>query len=134
MNMEEGFAVKLVPSDPLRAARVPLSFDKKGRIWVVEMMDYMPDTAGTGEDLPTGKVVILSDKNGDGVMDTSQVFLDSLVLPRAISLIEDGILLPEPPKLCYYQIKNTKPVNRPLVDSDYAAGRNVEHQTNRLFS
>ncbi|HEX9509378.1 MAG TPA: c-type cytochrome [Puia sp.] len=133
MHIEEGFAVKLVASEPLIAAPVALSFDEKGRIWVVEMMDYMPDTAGTGEDLPTGKVVILSDKNGDGVMDTSQVFLDSLVLPRAICLIEDGILVAEPPKLWYYQIKNDKPVNRTLVDSGYAAGGNVEHQPNGLF-
>ena len=133
MHVEEGFAVKLVAAEPLIAAPVALSFDEKGRIWVVEMMDYMPDTAGTGEDLPTGKVVILSDKNGDGIMDTSQVFLDSLVLPRAICLIEDGILVAEPPKLWYYQIKNDKPVNKTLVDSGYAAGGNVEHQPNGLF-
>ncbi|HWK03834.1 MAG TPA: c-type cytochrome [Puia sp.] len=133
MHIEEGFTVKLVAAEPLIAAPVALTFDEKGRIWVVEMMDYMPDTAGTGEDLPTGKVVILSDKNGDGIMDTSQTFLDSLVLPRAICLVEDGILVAEPPKLWYYQIKNDRPVNKTLVDSGYAAGGNVEHQPNGLY-
>jgi mono/diheme cytochrome c family protein len=133
MHVEKGFAVKLVAAEPLIAAPVALSFDEKGRIWVVEMMDYMPDTAGTGEDAPSGKVVILSDSNGDGLMDSSQVFLDSLVLPRAICLIEDGILVAEPPKLWYYTIKNDRPVGKTLVDSDYAAGGNVEHQPNGLF-
>lgn len=133
MHVEDGFAVKLVAAEPLIAAPVALSFDEKGRIWVVEMMDYMPDTTGKGEDLPTGKVVILSDRNGDGIMDDSQIFLDSLVLPRAICLIEDGILVAEPPKLWYYQIKNDKPVNKVLVDSTYAEGGNVEHQPNGLF-
>src|ERR1700754_3059599 len=82
MHVEDGFTVRLVAAEPLIAAPVALSFDEKGRIWVVEMQDYMPDTAGTGEDAPGGKVVILTDKNGDGVMDSSQLFLDSLVLPR----------------------------------------------------
>jgi len=133
MHIEPGFTVKLVASEPLVAAPIALTFDDRGRIWVVEMMDYMPDTAGTGEDLPTGKVVILTDKNGDGVMDSSQVFLDSLVLPRAICLVEDGILVAEPPKLWFYRIKNDRPADRTLVDSAYAAGGNVEHQPNGLY-
>ncbi|HTI06965.1 MAG TPA: c-type cytochrome [Puia sp.] len=133
MHVEDGFSIKLVASEPLIAAPVALSFDEKGRIWVVEMMDYMPDTAGKGEELPTGKVVILSDRNGDGIMDDSRVFLDSLVLPRAICLIEDGILVAEPPRLWYYQIKNDKPINKTLVDSAYAEGGNVEHQPNGLY-
>ncbi|HEY4289568.1 MAG TPA: c-type cytochrome [Puia sp.] len=133
MHVDSGFAIKLVAAEPLIAAPVALSFDEKGRIWVVEMMAYMPDTSGTGEDAPTGKVVILSDKNGDGLMDDSKVFLDSLVLPRAICLIDSGILVAEPPKLWYYKISNDKPVGKTLVDSDYAAGGNVEHQPNGLF-
>src|SRR5882757_9283578 len=67
MHVEDGFIIKLVASEPLIAAPVALSFDEKGRIWVVEMQDYMPDTAGTGENTPSGKVVILTDKNGDGI-------------------------------------------------------------------
>ena len=133
MHVDSGFTIKLVAAEPLIAAPVALSFDEKGRIWVVEMMDYMPDTAGTGEDAPTGKVVVLSDKNGDGVMDDSKIFLDSLVLPRAICLIDSGILVAEPPKLWYYKIINDQPVGKTLVDSDYAAGGNVEHQPNGLF-
>ncbi|WP_431210910.1 DUF7133 domain-containing protein [Puia sp. P3] len=133
MHIQPGYSVRLVAAEPLIAAPVALSFDEKGRIWTVEMMDYMPDTSGTGEDAPSGRVVILSDTNADGRMDQSKVFLDSLVLPRAICLIEDGILVAEPPKLWYYTIKNDKPVHKTLVDSDYAAGGNVEHQPNGLF-
>lgn len=133
MHIADGFAVKLVAAEPLITAPVAMTFDDKGRIWVVTMQDYMPDTVGTGEDVPGGKVVILSDKNGDGVMDDSKVFLDSLVLPRAISLVDKGILVAEPPKLWYYEIKDDKPVNKTLVDSAYAEGGNVEHQPNGLL-
>src|SRR5690242_18538170 len=69
MHVENGFTVKLVAAEPLVAAPVAMNFDNKGRLWVVEMMSFMPDTSGTGEDAPTGRVVILTDVNGDGVMD-----------------------------------------------------------------
>ncbi|WP_018614605.1 DUF7133 domain-containing protein [Segetibacter koreensis] len=133
MHIEKGFAVKLVASEPLVTAPVALNFDDKGRIWVVEMEDYMPDTLGTGENEPTGKVVILSDKNGDGIMDDRKVFLDSLVLPRALCLVENGLLVAEPPKLWFYEIQNDRPVKKTLVDAKYAEGGNVEHQPNGLF-
>lgn len=133
MKVEEGFEVKLVAEEPLVTAPVALTFDVKGRIWAVEMVGYMPDVYGKGEDKPNGKVVILEDKNGDGVMDERKVFLDSLVLPRAICLIDGGILVAESPNLWYYDIKDDKPGERILVDDKYASEGNVEHQPNGLL-
>lgn len=133
MQIEKGFRVHIVATEPLLNTPVALSFDDKGRIWVVEMENYMPDSIGTGEDLPVGKIVILSDRNGDGKMDQRKIFLDSLVLPRAICFIENGILVAESPNLWFYEIKNDKPVNKTLVDAAYAEGGNVEHQPNGLF-
>jgi mono/diheme cytochrome c family protein/glucose/arabinose dehydrogenase len=133
IQVEEGFEVKLVASEPLISTPVAFSFDHKGRMWVIEMTGYMPDTVGTGEDIPNGKIVILEDKNKDGVMDDRKVFLDSLVLPRAICLIENGILVGEPTNLWFYEIKNDKPANKKLVDPAYTEGGNVEHQPNGLL-
>jgi mono/diheme cytochrome c family protein len=56
-----------------------------------------------------------------------------LELPRAICLIEDGILVAEPPRLWYYKIKNDRPVSKTLVDDKYTEGGNVEHQPNGLY-
>lgn len=133
MHLEAGLSIQLVAAEPLVSAPVAISFDEKGRMWVVEMQGYMPDTLGTGEELPSGKVVILTDVNGDGIMDERKVFLDSLVLPRAICFIEDGLLVAEPPRLWYYTIENDKPVKKTLVDKEYAKGGNVEHQPNGLL-
>lgn len=133
MQIEKGFRVHIVATEPLLNTPVALSFDDKGRIWVVEMENYMPDSIGTGEDQPTGKIIILSDQNADGKMDERKIFLDSLVLPRAICFIENGILVAESPNLWHYEIKNDKPVNKTLVDAAYAEGGNVEHQPNGLF-
>jgi hypothetical protein len=52
MQIEDGFEVKLVASEPLVSAPVAMQFDDKARMWVVEMTGYMPDTIGTGEDIP----------------------------------------------------------------------------------
>ena len=133
MQVAEGFEVKLVAAEPLLNTPVALTFDAGGRIWVVEMEGYMPDTVGTGEDIPNGKVVILEDTDQDGVADERKVFLDSLVLPRAICLIDNGILVAEPPNLWYYEINDDKPGKRTLVDAAYAEGGNVEHQPNGLL-
>jgi mono/diheme cytochrome c family protein/glucose/arabinose dehydrogenase len=133
MEVEPGFEVKLVAAEPLVTTPVALSFDARGRMWVVEMEGYMPDTVGTGEDIPNGKVVILEDTNQDGVADSRKVFLDSLVLPRAICLIENGILVAEPTNLWFYEIKDDKAGKKVLVDPQYTEGGNVEHQPNGLL-
>ena len=134
MTLEDGFEIKLVASEPLISAPVAMRFDKRNRMWVVEMHNYMPDLEGEGEDQPTSKIVILEDTNNDGVADDRKVFLDSLILPRALCLIENGILVVEPPKLWYYEIVNDKPGKRTLVDADYTQGStNVEGMANGLY-
>ena len=133
MQVEEGFEVQLVAAEPLVKSPVAFTFDSNNRIWVVEMTSYMPDTVGTGEEAPSGKVVILEDKNRDGLYDDRKVFLDSLVLPRALCLIEGGILVAEPPNLWYYEINNDKPGKRTLVDGQYTGEGNVEHFPNGLL-
>lgn len=133
MVIEDGFEVKLVASEPLISSPVAMNFDPKGRIWVVEMNNYMPDADGLGEEIAGGKIVILEDTNEDDVMDSRTVFLDSLVLPRALCLVDEGILVAEPPYLWYYQIQDDKPVNKQLIDSAYTEGGNVEAQSNGLY-
>ncbi|MGY4386153.1 mono/diheme cytochrome c family protein [Pedobacter sp. UYP24] len=133
MKLEQGFDIKLIASEPLVNTPVAMSFDTKGRMWVVEMIGYMPDTLGRGEEIPNGKIVILSDQNNDGIFDDRKVFLDSLVLPRGICLIDGGILVAESPNLWYYDIENEKPVRKTLVDPKYAIDGNVEHQPNGLL-
>src|SRR5687767_14282630 len=85
-----GFRAELVAADPQIGEPVAIQFDEDGRMWVVEMRGYMPNIDGKGEDEPNGRVVILEDTNGDGRMDQETVFLDKLVMPRAIMLRKGG--------------------------------------------
>lgn len=133
MVIEEAFDIELVAAEPLVISPVAMTFDYSGRMWVVEMTGYMPDTVGTGEDKPSGKVVILEDRDRDGLVDVRKVFLDSLVLPRAIALVDNGVLVAEPPNLWFVEINNDKPGRKYLVDGEYTQGGNAEHQSNGLI-
>jgi mono/diheme cytochrome c family protein len=46
-------------------------------------------------------VVVLSDTDGDGRMDKRTVFLDNIILPRALVLHRDGVLVGAPPHLWF---------------------------------
>ncbi|WP_119080434.1 DUF7133 domain-containing protein [Chitinophaga alhagiae] len=132
IQVENGFSVQLVAAEPMVIVPVAMTFDERGRLWVAEMTGYMPDTVGTGEDARNGQIVILEDTTGDGAMDKRTVFLDSLVLPRALCIVGNGILVAEPPKLWYYAFDGDRPGKKTLVDSLYTVGGNVEHQPNGL--
>jgi glucose/arabinose dehydrogenase/mono/diheme cytochrome c family protein len=132
-KLAEGFKIELVASEPLIQSPVAMTFDEKGRIWVVEMQGYMPNIEGENEDQETGRIVILEDKDSDGRMDISKVFLDSLVLPRAIAIVKNGILYAEPPNLWFVENINDRSGKKILIDSAYAVGGNPEHQPNGLM-
>lgn len=131
--VEEGFELQVVASEPFLEAPVAIDFDNQGRIWTVEMRGYMQTLTGESESMPNGVISILEDKDGDGVVDHSKVFLDSLVLPRAIAHVYGGLLYAEPPNLWFVEIEDDKPGKKVLVDSLYADEGNVEHQPNGLM-
>ncbi|WP_338868208.1 c-type cytochrome [Spirosoma sp. SC4-14] len=132
-RIEEGFNLSLIASEPFLKAPVTLDFDNKGRMWVVEMVGYMPNLEGIGEEEPNGRISILEDLNKDGVVDHAKVFLDGLVLPRAVAHVYGGLLYVDGPKLWFVEIKNDKPGKKTLVDPVYAEGGNVEHSSNGLM-
>lgn len=129
----EGFELEVIASEPFLEAPVAIDFDNQGRIWTVEMRGYMQTLTGESESMPNGVISILEDKDGDGKVDHSKVFLDSLVLPRAIAHVYGGLLYAEPPNLWFVEIENDQPGKKILVDSLYADEGNVEHQPNGLM-
>ena len=132
-QIEPGFKLEVVASEPFLEAPVAIDFDDKGRIWAVEMRGYMQSLTGESESMPNGVISIMEDLDGDGVTDHSKVFMEGLVLPRAIAHVYGGLLYAEPPNLWFVEIEEDKPGNRVLVDSLYAAEGNVEHQPNGLM-
>lgn len=132
-QIEDGFNLSLVASEPFLKAPVSMDFDNKGRMWVVEMIGYMPNLEGIGEDEPNGKISILEDLNKDGKVDHKKTFLSKLVLPRGLAHVYGGLLYVDGPKLWFVEINNDKPGKKTLVDPVYAEGGNVEHSSNGLM-
>ncbi|WP_139956874.1 DUF7133 domain-containing protein [Flavicella sediminum] len=132
-EIEEGFQLDVIASEPFIEAPVAMDFDNKGRIWTVEMKGYMQNLEGTGEEMPNGRITILEDWDNDGITDHTKIFMDGLVLPRAIAHVYGGLLYAEPPNLWFVDIENDKPINKVLVDANFTHGGNVEHQPNGLM-
>ena len=131
-----GYRVELVASEPMVEEPVAIDWDADGRLWVVEMLGYMQDLPASNERAPNGRVSVLEDTNGDGRMDRKTVFLDGLVLPRAVKVLDKGVLIGEPPHLWLAQDTNgdRKADSKTLVcDCFGSALSNVEHTVNGLL-
>lgn len=131
--LQPGFAMQTVAAEPLLDSPMALSFDKKGRIWVVELPGYMRDVDGSEQQKADGKVVLLEDTNQDGYMDQRTVILDQLEAPRAILCAYGGLLYSKGTELWWAKLDDKKIIDEVLVDSLYVVGGNIEHQPNGLL-
>lgn len=135
-RLAPGIEMDLVASEPLIGDPVAMEWDEFGRLYVVEMRGYMRDSYGTDETEPFGRVVRLTDRDNDGQMDVSEVFLEGLVNPRALAIVNAGIVIAEPPNLwlCALPEKNSVCDNKVRL-GDYGNGNpdDVEHDENRLL-
>lgn len=129
-----GFRVELMAAEPLLGDPVAAVFGPDGRLWVVEMRGYMQDIDGAGEDDRVGSIAVLEDTDRDGRFDRRTVFMDGLVMPRAVSLVGDGVLIAEPPHLWFARDLNGDGVADSKVEivADYGGTGNPEHMANGL--
>lgn len=134
--MPPGYRVELVASEPLVQDPVVMDIDFDGRLYVVEMPGFGADESMSDSRDPICRVVVLEDTNDDGRMDKRTVFLDQLVLPRAVKVLASGVLVGEPPNL--WLARDTdgdlKADTKDLVRNDFGrAGGNIEHNANGLY-
>jgi len=134
-QIESGLKIELVAAEPLIEAPVSISFDEDGRLWVVEMRGYMSDIDGSQEKERIGRVSILEDKDGDGQMDIRTIYLDSLIMPRALAVVAGGALIAENEALWLTQDLDgdLKADTKVLLDSTYAGSAMPEHSGNGLW-
>jgi len=135
IQVTPGYRLEIAAADPLVGDPVAMTFGPDGRLWVVEMRGFMPNPDGKGEDAQVGTVAMLEDTDHDGRMDKRTVFLDGLVLPRALALVGDGVLVAEPPHLWFCRDTNGDGVadEKTEIASDYGAAGNPEHTANGLY-
>jgi mono/diheme cytochrome c family protein len=131
-----GYRVELVASEPMVQEPILIDWDPDGRLWVVELLGYMQDLPATTEREPTGRISVLEDLDDDGKMDKKTVFLDGLILPRALKVLDRGVLVGEPPNLWFARDTNgdLRADTKDVVVTPYGrADANVEHNANGLL-
>ena len=115
------FKLSLVASEPLINKVMNLDWDEKGRLWVCETPEYpngrrVPNTApwkdsgslrgATVDRVPEDRISILTDTNGDGIMDKKQVFADGLELVTSFVLYKNGVIAATSPDIWYLEDTN----------------------------
>jgi putative membrane-bound dehydrogenase-like protein len=125
-RVAEGFEVRLVAAEPLVRQPVTMTFDDRGRMWVIQYLQY-PNPAGlrpvevdrylrtkydrVPEPPPRGprgadRVTILEDTDGDGQADRAKDFVTGLNLASGLALGHGGVFVAQAPYLLFYPDRN----------------------------
>ena len=105
MDLQPGFRIELVASEPLVQDPIAFAFDERNRLWVLEWPSYNWPLRGVLPGLepqptPASHLVVLTDTDGDGRMDTRTVFA-SMDFPRGIQLVDGGVLVYALPEVVF---------------------------------
>ena len=115
------FDLSLVAAEPLIRKAMNIDWDEKGRLWVAETPEYpngrrAPNTtpwmdtgslnAARPDRDPQDTISILTDRNGDGVMDRKHVFADKLELVTGFVFHRNGVIAATSPDIWYLEDTN----------------------------
>lgn len=128
LELADDIAADLVLADPTIEQPLHVSFDERGRLWLVEYRQY-PYPAGLemvsrdiywravwepdlppppyAEDSPflgRDRITVHEDTTGDGVYDSHEVFLDGLNITTAVAHGRGGVWVLTPPHLVFYPV------------------------------
>ena len=125
-KVADGFEIQLVASEPLVRQPVAIDFDDRGRLWVIQYLQY-PNPAGLKrlqvdrfsrtryDQIPApppkgprgaDRITILEDSDGDGRMDRAKDFVSGLNLASGMAFGHGGVFVLNVPYLLFYPDRN----------------------------
>jgi putative membrane-bound dehydrogenase-like protein len=105
IQVPAGFDVKLFAAEPDITNPIAMSWDEKGRLWIVESVDY-PNTFAETDGAANDRIKICEDTNGDGKADKFTVFADSLNIPTSMAFANGGIIVSQAPNMVFLKDTN----------------------------
>lgn len=115
-QVPEGFEATVWAATPLLRNPTNIDIDRDGRIWVAEGVRYRHHHARQPEG---DRIVVVQDLDGDGQAETSHTFVQepALIAPLGVSVIDNRIVVAQPPDLIVYTDVNRNLVFDPDVDT-----------------
>lgn len=104
MQVPVGFELQLFASEPMVINPIFMNWDEKGRLWVIETVDYPNEVEDN--DIGDDRIKILEDTNGDGKADKVTVFADKLNIPTSFVFANGGIIVSEAPSFLFLKDTN----------------------------
>jgi putative membrane-bound dehydrogenase-like protein len=121
IELHPEFDISLVAAEPLINKVMNVDWDEKGRMWVVETPEYPNGlrkanteewkesgsvAPGKYDREPQDRISILTDTDGDGVMDKKHVFADKLELATGFVLHKNGVIVSAAPDIWFLEDTN----------------------------
>ncbi|WP_395749815.1 PVC-type heme-binding CxxCH protein [Prosthecobacter sp.] len=124
MSVPDGYEVRCFAHEPMVQNPVAMTWDHRGRLWIVEAYEYPEGTPlpedqrpfggeakddkyhpmpKLGEKIPRDRVIILEDTDNDGTADKRTVFVEGLNLASAIICGDNGIYVGQQPHLIHFR-------------------------------
>ena len=98
------FTVELFASEPDIVKPISFNFDERGRLWLIETVDY-PNKILNGQP-GDDRIKILEDTNGDGRADKFTVFADRLNIPTSLTFANGGVVVSQSPHILFLKDTN----------------------------
>ena len=100
-KVPDGFEVTVWATSPMLFNPTNIDIDRDGRIWVAEGVRYRSHYARQPEG---DRIIVMQDKDGDGRADSTHTFVQepALIAPLGVSVIDNKIVVAQPPDLIVY--------------------------------
>ena len=114
-RVPDGLEVTIWATSPMLFNPTNIDIDRDGRIWVAEGVRYRSHHARQPEG---DRIIVLQDKDGDGKADSTHTFVQepALIAPLGVSVIDNKIVVAQPPDLIVYTDVDRNLRFEPAVD------------------
>ena len=113
------FDIQLFAAEPDITNPIAMSWDERGRLWIVESVDY-PNTFLETDGAANDRIKICEDTNGDGKADKFTIFADKLNIPTSMVFANGGVVVAMAPHLVF--LKDTNGDDRADVRENIMTG------------
>jgi putative membrane-bound dehydrogenase-like protein len=100
LKLPDGFKATLFAAEPDVQNPIGMAWDAKGRMWVAENYTYAERAKRFDLGLKD-RVIILEDKDWDGVAETRKVFTDDVQMLTSVEVGRGGVWLMCPPQVLF---------------------------------